>query len=56
MSTQWDYGSAAPAFDDTKVDRIGDRPPEVIDELPSLSLDIPDVDIVKNLNMISEQF
>ena len=50
MSTQWDYGSAAPAFDDTKVDRIGDRPPEVIDELPSLSLDIPDVDIVKNLN------
>ena len=51
MANQWDYGSSAPILDDTKVDRIGgDNLPGVIDDLPSLSIDIDDRTIIQNLN------
>ena len=50
MANDWDYEQAAPPLSDTKVDRLSEVPSGVIDQLPSLSIDIPDQDIIKNLN------
>lgn len=48
-SNNWDYEQAAPPLNDTKVDRLDVGPSGEIDELPGLSIDIPDRQIVKNL-------
>lgn len=45
-----DYANATPPLNDTKVDNIGKVLTGVIDELPSLSIDIPDTKIIKNLD------
>lgn len=47
MSVQYDRTS--PVYDNTNVDNISQQS-GVIDKLPSLSLDIPDSEIVKNLD------
>lgn len=46
----WDYEQISPVLNDQRVDRIDDAPSGEIDRLPSLSLDIPDLDIIKNLD------
>jgi hypothetical protein len=45
-----DYANASPPLNDTKVDNIGQVQTGVIDELTVLSIDIPDIKIVKNLD------
>ncbi len=50
MATNWDYEQTASPYNDTKVDRLNEGPDGPIDELPSLSIDIPDLDIIRNLN------
>jgi hypothetical protein len=47
---QWDYEQSTPPLNDTKVDRIAETPSGVIDELASLTIDIPDHQIIKNLD------
>lgn len=49
MSNNWDYEQTAPPLDDTKVDRLDEANTGQIDELPTLSIDIPDPQIIKNL-------
>lgn len=49
MSNNWDYEQAAPPLNDTKVDRLADVMTGVVDELSALSIDIPDNQIIKNL-------
>jgi len=44
-----EYNRAAPILDNTNVDNFVDQPGE-IDRLPALSLDMPDRDIIRNLN------
>lgn len=50
MANNWDYEQTAPPLNDTKVDRLADVPSGQIDQLPPLSLDIPDNQIIKNLD------
>lgn len=50
MATNWDYEQSAPPLNDTKVDRLADVPSGVVDQLSVLSIDIPDHEIIKNLN------
>lgn len=50
MATEWDYEQVASPYNDTKVDKLQGQPGGTIDELPSLSIDIPDNQIIKNLN------
>jgi hypothetical protein len=45
----WDQGQTAPPLNDTKVDRLNETISGVIDELPTLEIDIPDHQIIKNL-------
>lgn len=47
----WDYEQISPVFNDQRVDRLDDAPSGVIDEFPSLNLDVSDYDIIKNLEM-----
>lgn len=49
MSNYWGYGQSAPALPDTRVDRLADVDSGPVDEFPSLSIDIPDREIVRNL-------
>lgn len=44
-----EYDRTAPIFDNTSVDNIVDQPGE-IDQLATLSLELPDRDIIRNLN------
>lgn len=46
----WDYEQIAPPINDQRVDRIQDAPAGEIDSLPTLSLDVPDGQIISNLN------
>ncbi len=46
----WDYEQISPVLNDQRVDRLDTAPSGEIDRLPSLSLDIPDAEIIKNLN------
>lgn len=46
---QWDSEQTAKPLNDTKVDNIADHTGP-IDELPSLSIDIPDSQIIRNLD------
>lgn len=50
MANNWDYEQANPPLDDTKVDRLLEAPSGVIDELSPLTIDIPDHQIIQNLN------
>ena len=50
MANNWDYEQTAPPLNDTKVDRLSDVPSGQIDQLPPLSIDIPDNQIIKNLD------
>jgi diacylglycerol kinase (ATP) len=50
MANNWDYEQTSPPLSDTKVDRLADVPTGQIDQLPSLSIDIPDSQIIRNLN------
>lgn len=53
-----EYDRTAPILDNTSVDNIADQP-GVIDQLANLSLDMPDRDIIRNLNqrvIDSEQY
>ena len=43
------FSSASPKLSDMRVDNISDQL-GVIDSLPALSLDIPDNELIKNLN------
>ena len=45
-----EYDRTSPILDNTSVDNIVDQP-GVIDQLASLSLDMPDRDIIRNLNL-----
>jgi hypothetical protein len=49
MATNWDYAQDAPILNDTKVDNLNVGLTGEIDELSSLSIDIPDTQIIKNL-------
>jgi hypothetical protein len=49
MSNNWDYEQSAPPLNDTKVDQLAGLSPGPIDELPTLAIDIPDYQIIKNL-------
>lgn len=49
MSNSWDYEQASPPLDDTKVDRLDEANTGEIDQLPTLTIDIPDNQIIKNL-------
>lgn len=49
MATSWDYAQANPVLNDSKVDRLADLQPGEIDELPTLAIDIPDNQIIRNL-------
>lgn len=51
MSTNWDYEQTASPYNDTKVDSIQDAAAGEVDQLPSLTIDIPDTQIIKNLDM-----
>lgn len=46
----WDYEQISPPLNDTKVDDLQDAPSGEIDRLPSLNLDIPDTEIIHNLD------
>lgn len=48
-STNWDYEQTAPPLNDEKVDRLADVPPGQLDELATLAIDIPDHQIIRNL-------
>ena len=50
MSAGWDYAELAPPLPDTKVDNINAQT-GVIDQLPILSVDIPDADLIRNLDL-----
>jgi len=50
VATNWDYEQDAPVLNDTKVDNLNIGSSGPIDELPSLSIDIPDQQIIKNLD------
>lgn len=45
----WDYEQIARPLDDTRVDNIAQQSGE-IDSIPALDIDLPDTDIIKNLN------
>jgi hypothetical protein len=45
-----EYDRTAPVLDNTSVDNIAAAPTGEIDQLASLSLDMPDRDIIRNLN------
>lgn len=45
----WDYEQISPPLNDKRVDNIGDQSGE-IDLVPLLSVDLPDADIIKNLD------
>lgn len=47
----WDYEQISPPLNDQRVDRLEDVPSGEIDRLPSLNLDIPDKDIIRNLDL-----
>lgn len=47
----WDYESATPALNDTRVDRLADVPSGPIDQFPVLTLNLPDREIIGNLNL-----
>lgn len=49
MANNWDYEQTAPPLNDTKVDRLAEVPPSSIDQLPPLTIDIPDNQIIRNL-------
>jgi hypothetical protein len=46
----WDYEQISPPFADTRVDRLDGDATGQIDRLAALTLDIPDTDIIRNLN------
>ncbi len=46
----WDYEQISPPLNDTRVDNLQDSPSGEIDSLPSLDLDIPDRQIISNLD------
>lgn len=46
----WDYESISPPLNDKRVDRLDTDISGEIDRLPSLSLNMPDTDIIKNLD------
>lgn len=48
-STNWDYEQTAPPLNDEKVDRLADVPSGQVDDLPSLDINIPDYQIIRNL-------
>lgn len=50
MSTNWDYEQTASPYNDTKVDKLNTGLTGAIDELPALSIDISDSEIIKNLD------
>ena len=50
MANNWDYEQTSAPLNDTKVDRLADQPTGQIDQLPPLSIDIPDAQIIKNLD------
>lgn len=50
MATNWDYEQDAPVLNDTKVDNLNVGRTGQIDELAALSIDIPDKQIIKNLD------
>lgn len=45
----WDYEQISRPLDDTRVDNIAQQSGE-IDSIPTLNIDLPDTDIIKNLN------
>lgn len=47
----WDYEQITPPLNDQRVDRLDTMPSGEIDRIPALSLDLPDSDIIKNLEM-----
>lgn len=49
MPSYFGYGQSAPALPDTRVDRLAEVPSGVIDNIPPLSIDIPDREIIRNL-------
>lgn len=46
----WDYEQISPPLNDQRVDRLDDALSGVIDSMPVLDLDIPDTEIIRNLN------
>ena len=50
MANNWDYEQTSAVFNDTKVDAIAGVPSGQIDQLANLSIDIPDNQIIKNLD------
>lgn len=46
----WDYIDTSPPLNDTRVDQLQDSPSGEIDRLATLSLDVEDGAIIKNLN------
>src|SRR5579872_3331280 len=50
MSAGWDYTELSPPLSDTRVDNINYQQ-GVIDELPLLSIDIPDEILIKNVDI-----
>jgi hypothetical protein len=49
MPQYYGYGQTAPPLSDTRVDRLADIDSGVIDDVPALSIDIPDREIIRNL-------
>lgn len=50
MSSGWDYAELAPPLSDQRVDNISSQQ-GVLDELPQLNIDIPDGDLIHNLDI-----
>lgn len=50
MSSGWDYSELAPPLPDTRVDNISQQQ-DVIDKVPMLSVDIPDADLIRNIDL-----
>lgn len=46
----WDYEQISAPYNDTRVDRLEDAVSGEIDRLAALTLDIPDAEIIRNLN------
>lgn len=49
MARYYGYGQSAPVLGDTRVDRLADVDSGPIDDIPALSIDIPDREIIRNL-------
>lgn len=49
MANYFGYGQTAPALPDVRVDRLSDVDPGEVDDLPALAIDIPDREIIRNL-------